>query len=244
MAAKFLCCLPLRLGVFIFTLLQFLVSGAAAGLFWYIVFSPDTSEQFRTLADYVRTTVIVVASVYTFTALVGLVGFLGAIFKKTAMIKTFFGVLVVSFLIQLASSIWFIVVFFRARALGQNDDCEDVIGIKGVNVVALCDSLRNLKDVSVASIIVPTVISHLITIYMIYVTYHYIQRVKDQNSTKGSAVFGTRAPAYAPLGKSEEAQSLTHSQPQYPYADTAHSFGHNAGYPSNTAYDPSPKSHA
>ena len=73
---------------------------------------------------------------------------------------------------------------------------------------------------------------------MIYVTYHYIQRVKDQKEGGSrSVVFGTGAPAYAPLGKAEEAQSLTHSQPQYPYADTNNSFG-NKGYPSNTAYDP------
>lgn len=35
MAAKFLCCLPLRLGVLLFTLFQFLVCGAAGAFFWW-----------------------------------------------------------------------------------------------------------------------------------------------------------------------------------------------------------------
>ena len=38
MAAKFLFCLPLRLGVFLFTILQFLICGAAAGFDWYLVY--------------------------------------------------------------------------------------------------------------------------------------------------------------------------------------------------------------
>ena len=35
MAPKFLCCLPLRFGVFVISLLQFLVTGGYAGFLWW-----------------------------------------------------------------------------------------------------------------------------------------------------------------------------------------------------------------
>ena len=37
MAAKFLFCLPLRLGVILFTLFQFLAAGAASAFLWFII---------------------------------------------------------------------------------------------------------------------------------------------------------------------------------------------------------------
>jgi len=33
--ARFLCCLPLRFGVFVISFLQFLVCGGLAGFFWW-----------------------------------------------------------------------------------------------------------------------------------------------------------------------------------------------------------------
>jgi len=35
MGAKFLCCLPLRLGVLVISLIQFLICGGVAGLLWW-----------------------------------------------------------------------------------------------------------------------------------------------------------------------------------------------------------------
>jgi hypothetical protein len=49
MAPKFCCCLPLRLGAMVISLLQFLFCGAAAGGFWYLLHLIDTEvdrEQF------------------------------------------------------------------------------------------------------------------------------------------------------------------------------------------------------
>jgi len=37
MAAKFLCCLPLRLGVIVISFLEFLLCGGSAGLLWWAV---------------------------------------------------------------------------------------------------------------------------------------------------------------------------------------------------------------
>jgi hypothetical protein len=37
MSPKFCCCLPLRLGTLVITLIQFLLCGVAAGGFWYLL---------------------------------------------------------------------------------------------------------------------------------------------------------------------------------------------------------------
>ena len=44
MAAKFLCCLPLRLGVLIISFVQFLFAGAIAGLLWFSVWYSKEHE--------------------------------------------------------------------------------------------------------------------------------------------------------------------------------------------------------
>lgn len=39
MAPKFCCCLPLRLGTLIISFIQFLLCGAAAGGFWFLLWA-------------------------------------------------------------------------------------------------------------------------------------------------------------------------------------------------------------
>ena len=44
MGAKFLCCLPLRLGVLVISLIQFLVCGGVAGLLWWALCSNQNND--------------------------------------------------------------------------------------------------------------------------------------------------------------------------------------------------------
>ncbi|EAU91519.1 hypothetical protein CC1G_02008 [Coprinopsis cinerea okayama7 len=234
MAAKFCCCLPLRLGVFIFTLFQFLVNGASAAFLWFVLFSPDTVDQWHALAEYARIAVIVIAAVYSFVSLTGLLGFLGALFRKNGLVKTYYAVLWIEWLFQIGSGIWFTVTFFRARRRADDDDCDDIFPDEDFD---FCEGLENLQKVHPAWVIAPLVVSTLITAYVIYVTHHYIKRLKEQKESKN---YLRSNPAYVPVQqKGDEGLPLTQPQMTYPYTDGSNSFGSNKPA-TNTAYDPVP----
>jgi len=235
MGAKFLCCLPLRLGVAIFTIGQFLVAGAFAGLIWFARFAPPTNIEWVALSEVSSTPLIVVASVYSFVSLVGLLGFFGAVFKKTALVSVYIIVLWFSFFAQLAASIWATIAFFRFRKLGSLDDCDTKLGeLKFDNLKldldVICDGLESLQKVHPAVVISIVVALSLVMSYVLYVSHSFLGRLKDKKTNKvyggGSAI-----PTYAPVKQAENAPLTV--QGAYPYSDSAHSFG-----ASKTGYAP------
>jgi hypothetical protein len=200
------------------------------------------------MPQYFRITLIVAGAIYTIASLVGLLGFLGAIFKKNGFVKTYFTLLCTVFLLQIASSIWYLVTFYKARG-ESGDDC-----LKNDNSperVAFCNALEQLKKVpqgwAIAGAIVPVVImackllSHSSETEMethdradcVYVVHHYIKRLNQQKLEKEQR-YHKSAPSYTPGkgGNKEETHPLTQPTVTYPYSDSVNAFGTNkaAGY--------------
>jgi len=80
MGAKFLCCLPLRLGVLVISVIQFLICGGVAGLLWWALC--NQKNDVSVVVGNMKTTVIIVGVIYTIAALVGLLGFFWSDFQK------------------------------------------------------------------------------------------------------------------------------------------------------------------
>ncbi|KAG5729967.1 hypothetical protein E4T56_gene5641, partial [Termitomyces sp. T112] len=66
MAAKFLCCLPLRLGVLVIAFIQFLITGATAAAVWWSLLDANNEPQ---LTQKLKTGIILIGVVYTVSAL-------------------------------------------------------------------------------------------------------------------------------------------------------------------------------
>ncbi|CAA7261656.1 unnamed protein product [Cyclocybe aegerita] len=226
MAAKFLCCLPLRLGVVVISFLQFLFSGAAAGLLWWALWYNHEND-LAAITQSMKTTVIIVAVIYTVAALVGLLGFLGALLRKNAFVKTFYVLLCAVFGFQIGSSIWYLVTFYRNR--GQSlEDCLN--GTTDANLIAYCQSMDAYKRVPQGVLIASAIVPILIQGYACYVVHQYSNRLTQQRAEQARAaqVFvPPSGPAYQPVMRNEETYPLT-NQITYPYADNTHSFGHQA----------------
>jgi len=244
--------MPLRFGVFLFTFLQFLFAGAGAGMIWYSLASPNVDVKAFWNEDEhksLRIGAIVAASIWTFTALVGLLGFIGAALKKNGLVRTFYAVLWVAFLCQFGTGIWSIVTYFKWRN-AEGPDCEDWNPDKTIEVNlenAECAIIESLKSTSPALVIVPICISLLVTAYMLYVTHAYSQRIIEQKreGSHAGAIAGHRStPSYGPVStKADEAFPLTGSTTQYAYTDNGAAFGHQRGTSTaslgtHTAYDP------
>jgi len=230
MAAKFLCCLPLRLGVIVISLLQLLFCGALAVLLWWaLLYAGKHGNDLTTVTQSMKTTIIIVASVYTAAALVGVLGFLGAIFKKNGFVKTFLILLCAVFGLQVGSSIWYLITFYHTRGTDTLSKC--INGSTDSNRIAYCNQLDAYKrvpqGVMIASVIVPIIIQA----YACYVVNQYSKRLNMQEAenNRQSRAFQPSGPVYQPVKPQDETFPLTQPTSQYPYADAPHSFGHNHG---------------
>ncbi|KAF5333930.1 hypothetical protein D9611_014981 [Ephemerocybe angulata] len=202
MAAKFLFCLPLRLGVILFTLFQFVICGGAAGLVWYAYAllhkNPSDSDRdtWADLPKEIKIVWIVLGVVYSLASFVGLLGFLGAIFKKTGFVRTYLALLWCTFLLQLGSGIWSMVTYYRAQ----------------------------LKKIPQGYIIASSIVPIVIIAYALYVVHHYIKRLQKQQYEKEMA-FKPKS-GFATVKGKEETYPLTQPTTTYPYSDSGNAFGH------------------
>ncbi|TFK75473.1 hypothetical protein BDN72DRAFT_832355 [Pluteus cervinus] len=210
MSAKFLCCLPLRLGVLIISFVQFLICFLVAGLMWFAL---HVSEHAQTIPPGVKRSVIIFAVVYSFAGLISFIGFIGAIARKHGFVRTFALLLQFCLGFQIGSGIYFLISFLTNKGdyiktcldNATNDDQKDA-----------CTQFSHINN---AAVILGVLIPIFIQGYASYVVSAYATRLaREKASSKSAPKSGTYQPVHG------ETYPLT--QPaSYPYADNTHSFG-------------------
>ncbi|KAF7375884.1 hypothetical protein MSAN_00002800 [Mycena sanguinolenta] len=227
MAAKYLCCLPLRLGVLLMSFFLFLASGAVSGVLAYLlvreaqgrpVFETHkngTSEEVTLhFSSRTRTVGIVLAVAYGLVAIISFTGFLGAIRKKESYVRVFSRLLQGSLAVQIILVIAYFVLYFGDRKeftkLCANNSKDQA-------TIDNCDNLSKSVWVFVVAAIIPI----LSQAYGVYIVASYVQKLHNERFLHEES-FGFKGQSYAPV--SDESHPLTHQGP-YPYADNSHSFG-------------------
>ncbi|TFK44438.1 hypothetical protein BDQ12DRAFT_661196 [Crucibulum laeve] len=204
MAAKFLCCLPLRFGVLLISFLQFLASGATAGLVWWLLWYTN-EHSVSEITQSMKISIIITGSVSTLGALIGLFGFLGAILRKSGLVLTFLFVLYLVLGLQIAGTIYFLITFYKTR--GQSlEECVNVsISRSGISV---CNALEEYKKISQGGMIVSLIVPILVQILF-----------KAPSQTE----------VYQPVKPTDDSfPALTQPNTKYPYADASNSFGRSS----------------
>ncbi|KAJ7125038.1 hypothetical protein C8R44DRAFT_129720 [Mycena epipterygia] len=216
MGAKYLCCLPLRLGVLVISFLQFIASAAVAALLaYFLVLDAEDKNEATKIPTRTRIIAIVLTVLYVLVALVSLTGFIGAIRKKQSYVGAFSNLLRFFLVVQVAVvTAYFVFYFidkdkFRKICIGDSTDQK---------VIDTCDSPSKL---SLWAVIISAVVPLLFQAYGVYIVASYVQKLRNE-SFLGQESFGFKGPGYVPVG--EETYPLTH-QAAYPYADNSHSFG-------------------
>jgi hypothetical protein len=223
MAPRFLCCLPLRLGVFVISLLQFLVCGGFAGFLWWALWY-ESDHDAVAVAKNIKITTIVVASVSTLVALVSLIGFIGAILRKFQFIKTYSIALAISLGFQIASGIWYLITFYTTRNQSLSD-CLD--GTTDQTRIDYCNAIQSFKRFPQGYVLANAIIPIVIQFYACYVVRSYSHLLERQNVERNRQVNRVPGPVYQPVNHHDENYPMTHNAP-YPYADAPHSFGSKA----------------
>jgi len=222
------CCIPVRFGVFFFSLITFLLNGAGAGIAWAIVYNIEKGTQiddfdFGKIDNTTKIILIVAASIYTLLALVSLGGLFGAIFRKRGLVKTYSIFTWIMFLFYVASTGMVLYCVYSGKTIGN-----------GCTITDKSDNCRfNYPTWQKVVITVVDVFFIFVHLYIALVIGRYVDQLYEEKEWKEyklatSANNSTYTPSYYPSTVQETHQGLLNPSGQYPYTDAAHSFGNKA----------------
>ncbi|KAJ7039120.1 hypothetical protein C8F04DRAFT_1179090 [Mycena alexandri] len=204
MGPKYLCCLPLRLGVLINSFFQFLASGAVCGfLVLLLVVNAEgklkVNDAEVVLVPRFRNIAIGLAVLTGLISLISLTGFIGAIRKKESYVGVYLNLLRLFLLIHVAVVIAFLILFFADKDEFKKlclDNSTDPQRIDNCNKV--------LKS-SIPAVIVAAILPLLFQAYGVHIVGAYTKKLHMKDS-------------YARVG--EESRPLTHHA-AYPFSDNS-----------------------
>ncbi|KAF7321516.1 hypothetical protein MKEN_00672500 [Mycena kentingensis (nom. inval.)] len=223
MAPKYLCCLPLRLGVLVISILNFLASAAVTGLLAALLvfdaqgktFENDKGEtvQVHLRSDKLKYAAIALTVVYGLVALVSLLGFIGAMRKKHSLVHAFSALCKFFLALQVAVLVAYVIMYFVDRGqfaklcIGDSTD-QKVI-----------DACNSPGKVAIWALIVSGIIPLLFQAYGVYIVAAYSRKLREGDDAIPMYRSG---PGYVKVA-GEEAYPLT--APAYTqggYADHHH----------------------
>ena len=103
------------------------------------------------------------AIISTFTSIVGFVGFIGSLCKKKALIRTFWVILCANLGIQIASSVYYLITFFRIRRASEKACLKFRPGTIYSDEWRYCDALDQLKRVNPVVIVIGAIVPLFVT---------------------------------------------------------------------------------
>ncbi|KAF8501855.1 hypothetical protein BU17DRAFT_58873 [Hysterangium stoloniferum] len=221
----FCCCIPVRIAVFVTSLLALLFSGAVAGISFFLLageYTKDGDTAVSHLSKEQKIALGVVGGVYTVIALASLFGFIGAIIRKRGFVRLYSTMTFVIFFVQCAASGYLIYSLFR------NTDCT----IKLPDGTSKeCTQLSTGAKVGVVCVLMVHII---VQAYIVSVIRRYVTQLEDEQTYRGTSGYADAAFRLNPTSSNQkyqpvdqaQGQGLLHPQGTYAYADPHHSFGH------------------
>ncbi|KXN87372.1 hypothetical protein AN958_08924 [Leucoagaricus sp. SymC.cos] len=200
---------------------------------WFSIFSGfNIDDKPVDVENNVRISLIVAGAIYTFAAIIGLFGFLGAIFKKNGLVRTYLALLYITLMLQIASGIYTLVMFYRFHdKAGAKTDCIE--NSNDSTVINYCDALENFAKTPKWAVWVASIIPIVIVAYACYVVHNYARRLVKQKADR--EIIPTRSlasgPEYTAVKPHEETHPLAQPTYNYPYSDAPHSFGNTTAPP-------------
>jgi len=210
--AKFLLCLPARLGVLLFSLGEFLSSGLLAAWLW-ITLARDEQDKNVQLSKRLLISICVLGGISTIIALCSFAGFIGAITKRPRAIRAFARAIAWLLGVQLITSTLYIIAIFVEPKSDFIKACEN--GSADARVVDACTNRVGLAKGVFVGVIVVALLLHM---YELYVVSAYATEL-ERTELNRNIILGN---------KYEDTRPLTGPDLSYPYADKAHRGGNYA----------------
>lgn len=215
--ARFLFCLPARLGVLLFSFGEFLVSGFLALWLWIALFRAERDNV--QLSKRMLASIITLGGISTIIAIVSFAGFFGAIFKKVGGVRAFARTIAWLLGVQIIFSILYVVVIYAEPKSEFIKQCEN--GSTDSRIVDACtNKIQEVKGITVAIVVVAL----LLYAYEVYVVSAYASEL-ERTEVNRSIIMGNSKYSSVPGG--EDSRPLNGPDMSYPYADAG--YGRRAG---------------
>lgn len=254
---KFLCCLPVRIGVFILSFFQLLGYGAAAALFWYAIFSKGMCSSLS--LDYQRPSangphpsdvhfdkaqkiaVIIFAAYSSILALLSFCGFIGSIFRSRSLVAPYSTSLFFLFGVSVALTIFWAITWFRMSKDSFIDQC--INGSTDQSTIDACHHVNEIRFIALGVVILGLLV-HLCKWTCRLLAYLVadsklmfcideciiVSRYVVQLREEDDEKWrmkSLKSGAYSNVPARASMEGLTQPTVQYPYSDVSNSFGGN-----------------
>ncbi|KAF8753658.1 hypothetical protein RHS01_06824 [Rhizoctonia solani] len=220
----FCCCLPVRLGVFVLSLLSLIGGGIYAGATWYAYYHSE-DRVYRVWSGVLDP---------GYRALLGLIGAIG---RKRGLVATYSTFMWFHLAAQVAVGAFFIYALFQ-----NNNELVDRINNAAnstntnanINADDACQLFTKWGRVGA---IISLVVILLIELYCCFIVSRYVSQLTDEqsfravNRTAHVEANAGRSSGYYPHEPIHSGTELLNKEGHsndYPYAQAQHSFGHKA----------------
>ncbi|PCH38990.1 hypothetical protein WOLCODRAFT_141041 [Wolfiporia cocos MD-104 SS10] len=211
MSRHFCCCIPVRAGVFLFSLLSFLLTGLLAAVTWFIVHQIDIkAANYTNYTKENKIIIIVLAVIFTIMALASFFGFIGSITANRRFVKAYSTMSWILFLLSLASAGLFLYQIYTQKNI--TEDCIDKDGNGNITVDKCTTHVSTGVKIAATIIVIAEVFTHL---YIVTVISRYVEQLDDQGAWQGQYKLTT----------TDVNQGLLNTTAPYPYSEQQHSYG-------------------
>ncbi|KLO13638.1 hypothetical protein SCHPADRAFT_903970 [Schizopora paradoxa] len=212
---KFLCCFPVRIGVFLLSLLELVSAAAVAGLLWFGIVSKQIN-----VAGREKIAVIVVAVIMSIVAIVCLCGFIGSVIRSRRLVSIYSTALNWLLGLSVLSGIAYIVLMFTMSKSKFIDTC--INGSTDQNIKDECQHVNEIRFIAVGWL----VFNWIIHLYMCIIVNRYVRQLEEEDSEKYRLKSMHSNAVYQRTSNRDSMEALTYPRnSQYPYSDGKHSFG-------------------
>ncbi|KAF7428499.1 hypothetical protein PC9H_007723 [Pleurotus ostreatus] len=232
MGAKFLCCLPLRLGVLLVSIVQFILNSLVAAIMWYSLWYVHEKSH-EDLSTRTKIWTILYGVIYSVGGIMALFGFIGTLLKKFSFVSGFASTLWYLFFVEFIWSIIALVFWFlepkdrllRSCLNGAKDDQK---------TIDACHSIFDPEHINsagvIAGVIAVFVIPLLLQLYGCYLVGAYAKKLQKKDMDRNMILTTSGGFKYTAAGTDDDSRPLTQHDGLYPYKDTNHSYGNNGGH--------------
>ncbi|KZT70585.1 hypothetical protein DAEQUDRAFT_764467 [Daedalea quercina L-15889] len=212
MSRHFCCCIPVRAGVFLFSLLSFLLSGFVSAIAWYAVHLVVTkADGYENVPKRSEIILIVVAAISTIMALTSFFGFIGSITRNRRFVKSYSVMSIFLFLGSLVTAGLFLYTVYTEKNVTTsciNTDSNGKVTIDD------CDTHLSTAGKIVVTVIV--VVEILVHLYIVAIIRRYVEQLEGEADMWQGPY---------KLTSTDVNQGLMQTKPPYPYADPHHGYG-------------------
>ncbi|TFK37044.1 hypothetical protein BDQ12DRAFT_685739 [Crucibulum laeve] len=184
----FCCCLPVRFGVFLLSILAIIGGGFISVISWVAISKIKNLDYSVATSDLVA--LWIHSIIYTILVIVSIFGLIGAIIKNRNMVSNFATVLGIHLFVSVVSGIYSMVALFRLKPQDAVNQC-----MGDANDTSISELCKNGAAIMKGITVTIYVLTWLVQLYAYFIVDWYAEQLEEEMSLKQTeAVINTISP--------------------------------------------------